>query len=120
MSRLGHSRANWAARIMSGLPPIATGLRTWREVRLVPLSEVIRTCGVAKTTIVRRIKKGSTEPYSPNPRLDYSPQLLGMFDRLRVDRCYRENGSSRLVRALAPRLRTKPSPAAIQRTREVE
>jgi hypothetical protein len=111
-----------------------------------------------ETAIVRRIRYGSTEPYSPNPDLDYPPQLavghvddeepklgtLGegrsrtasmprlaasiharqsaeVFDkgraayrgdaparclekliRLRVDRCYRDNRPSRLVRALAP------------------
>jgi hypothetical protein len=36
MSQMGHSRPNWAIRLMSGLPPIATELRTWLEVRFVP------------------------------------------------------------------------------------
>jgi hypothetical protein len=32
----GHSRPNWAMRAMSGLPPLATELRTSRHVRDVP------------------------------------------------------------------------------------
>ena len=37
MSEVGQSRPNWAVRAMSGLPPIATELRTSREVRFVPI-----------------------------------------------------------------------------------
>jgi hypothetical protein len=37
MSGLGHSRPNWAMRAMSGLPPLATELRTSLEVRFVPI-----------------------------------------------------------------------------------
>src|SRR5258707_11847715 len=36
----GQSRQNWAARAMSGLPPLATELRTSRDVSNVPNSEV--------------------------------------------------------------------------------
>jgi hypothetical protein len=37
---MGHSRPNWAVRAMSGLPPLATELRTSLEVRFVQISEV--------------------------------------------------------------------------------
>jgi hypothetical protein len=40
MSASGHSLPKWAVRAMSGLPPIATELRTSLEVRSVPISEV--------------------------------------------------------------------------------
>lgn len=40
MSEMGQSQPNWAARAMSGLPPIATVLRTSQVVRFVPDSEV--------------------------------------------------------------------------------
>jgi hypothetical protein len=40
MSQLGQSRSNWAARVMSGLPPLATELRTSPEARLVPLGDM--------------------------------------------------------------------------------
>src|SRR6478735_11874106 len=40
MSLAGHSRPNWAIRATSALPPIATKLRTSREVCSVPISEV--------------------------------------------------------------------------------
>src|SRR5450759_5107172 len=40
MSGSGQSQPNWAARAMSGLPPIATVLRTSQVVRFVPDSEV--------------------------------------------------------------------------------
>src|SRR5450631_1939642 len=40
MSLLGQSVPKWAARPMSGLPPIATEERTSREVRKVPKFEV--------------------------------------------------------------------------------
>jgi hypothetical protein len=36
----GHSRPNWAVCAMSGLPPIATELRTSLEVRFVPSSDI--------------------------------------------------------------------------------
>ena len=39
-SALGHSRPKWAVLAMSGLPPLATELRTSLEVRLVPKPEV--------------------------------------------------------------------------------
>jgi hypothetical protein len=35
MSHMGQSRPNWAFRAMSGLPPIATELRTSLVVRFV-------------------------------------------------------------------------------------
>jgi hypothetical protein len=41
MSELGHSLPNWAVRAMSGLPPIATELRTSLEVRLVPTAVIV-------------------------------------------------------------------------------
>ena len=37
MSRMGHSLPKWAYPAMSGLPSIATELRTSLEVRFVPL-----------------------------------------------------------------------------------
>ncbi len=37
ISSKGHSRPNWAIHLMSGLPPIATELRTSLEVRFVPI-----------------------------------------------------------------------------------
>ena len=37
----GHSRPNWAVRVMSGLPPLATVERTSLEVRFVPEAEVL-------------------------------------------------------------------------------
>jgi hypothetical protein len=37
---LGQSRPKWAFRAMSGLPPIATELRTSWEVRLVPIGDI--------------------------------------------------------------------------------
>jgi hypothetical protein len=40
MSQLGHSLPKWAVRTMSGLPSLATELRTSLVVRLVPISEV--------------------------------------------------------------------------------
>jgi hypothetical protein len=36
MSKIGHSRPNWAVRAMFGFPPIATELRTSLVVRFVP------------------------------------------------------------------------------------
>lgn len=39
---LGHLRPNWTLRAMSGLPPIATELRTALAVRFVPSTEVRR------------------------------------------------------------------------------
>jgi hypothetical protein len=36
MSEMGHSRPKWAVRAMSGLPPVATELRTSMVVRFVP------------------------------------------------------------------------------------
>ena len=41
---LGHSRPNWAVPAMSGLPPIATKLRTSRDVSNVPEADL--TCPV--------------------------------------------------------------------------
>ena len=41
MSVVGQSLPKWAVRAMSGLPPIATELRTWLVVRFVPLPEVM-------------------------------------------------------------------------------
>src|SRR4051812_16653570 len=40
MSVEGQSRPKWAVHAMSGLPPLATELRTSREVRKVPKAEV--------------------------------------------------------------------------------
>src|SRR5450631_2232473 len=40
MSAVGHSRPNWAMRAMSGLPPLATELRTSLEVRFVPTTDL--------------------------------------------------------------------------------
>jgi hypothetical protein len=40
MSHLGQSLPKWAVRTMSGLPPLATELRTSLVVRLVPTHEV--------------------------------------------------------------------------------
>jgi hypothetical protein len=36
MSQLGHSRLNWAALVMSGLPPVATVARTSQIGAFVP------------------------------------------------------------------------------------
>jgi hypothetical protein len=38
---MGHSRPKWAVCTMSGLPPLATELRTSLVVRLVPILEVM-------------------------------------------------------------------------------
>jgi len=40
MSGSGQSLPNWAVGTMSGLPPLATELRTSLMVRFVPISEV--------------------------------------------------------------------------------
>ena len=42
MSETGPSRPNWTSRILSGLPPLATELRTSLVVRFVPLGDI--TC----------------------------------------------------------------------------
>jgi hypothetical protein len=39
MSELGYSRPKWAVHAMSGLPPLATELRTSLEVRIVPQAD---------------------------------------------------------------------------------
>jgi hypothetical protein len=68
---MGHSRPKWAVRAMSGLPLIATELRTSLVVRSVPKAEVIPTREYPQrrqATIVRRIKNGSVEPL---PRTDH-------------------------------------------------
>jgi hypothetical protein len=41
MSQMGQSQPNWAARAMSGLPPIATVLRTSQVVRFVPMGDIV-------------------------------------------------------------------------------
>ena len=40
MSELGHFQPNWAVRVMSAFPPIATDLRTSRIGSFVPGTEV--------------------------------------------------------------------------------
>jgi hypothetical protein len=40
MTALGPSRPKWAVRAMSGLPPVATELRTSMAVRFVPTSDI--------------------------------------------------------------------------------
>jgi hypothetical protein len=39
MPALGQSRPNWAARVMSGFPPLATELRTSLLVRFVAITD---------------------------------------------------------------------------------
>jgi hypothetical protein len=53
MSQLDHSRPNWVACLMSGLPPIATELRTSLEVRFVPTCDIERA-GRPKEKAARR------------------------------------------------------------------
>ena len=52
---LGHSRLNLAFRIMSGLPPIATGWRTSRNGRFVPI--LMQKSKVASVRIFGEILK---------------------------------------------------------------
>jgi hypothetical protein len=40
MSLMGHSRRFYDVRVMSGLPPIATELRTSLEVWFVPITDI--------------------------------------------------------------------------------
>ena len=40
MSELGHSRPKWTVHPTSGLPPLATELRTSLEVRFVPSADI--------------------------------------------------------------------------------
>jgi hypothetical protein len=40
MSQLGHSLPNWAARVTSASPPIATIEWTWLVVRFVPIGDI--------------------------------------------------------------------------------
>jgi hypothetical protein len=40
MAERDHSQRNWAARATSGLPPLATELRTSQVIRFVPNPEV--------------------------------------------------------------------------------
>jgi hypothetical protein len=40
MAERDHSQRNWAARATSGLPPLATELRTSQVVRFVPTHKV--------------------------------------------------------------------------------
>ena len=42
MSLWGHSRPKWSVRAMSGLPPLATELRTSLVVRFVPNPDTTR------------------------------------------------------------------------------
>ena len=42
MTVLGQSRPNWAVSAMSGLPPIATELRTSRNGSFVPIRDIAR------------------------------------------------------------------------------
>ena len=60
MSPLGHSRRFDDVRAMSGLPPIATEMRTSLEVRFVPLPD---SCNAANSIAIRsprRSSKGAT------------------------------------------------------------
>ena len=41
MSHMGQSLPKWAVRAMSGLPPLATELRTSPEVRFVPEAGIL-------------------------------------------------------------------------------
>ena len=43
MSESGQSPPNWAARAMSGFPPLATELRTSLVVRFVPEADIIKS-----------------------------------------------------------------------------
>jgi len=47
MSAQGHFRPNWPVSAMSGLPPLATELRTSLVVRLVPTTD---SCNAAFST----------------------------------------------------------------------
>jgi hypothetical protein len=54
----GHTRPNWAVRATSGLPPIATELRTSRIGSFVPLAEVTRFYSI--TSSARTSSVGGT------------------------------------------------------------
>jgi hypothetical protein len=60
-SAMGQSRPNWAVRSMSGLPPIATELRTSLEVRFVPH----RTFKSGPTTSARASVRTNAERNPP-------------------------------------------------------
>jgi hypothetical protein len=44
MAERDHSQRKWAARATSGLPPLATELRTSQVIRFVPIAEMIKNC----------------------------------------------------------------------------
>jgi hypothetical protein len=50
MSGVGPSLPKRAVRATSAFPPIATELRTWREVRKVPTTEVVNIHLASDTT----------------------------------------------------------------------
>jgi hypothetical protein len=63
MSVGGHSRPNWAVGAMSGLPPVATELRTSLVVRFVPIAACV---AYSMTSSARaRIDDGKVMPSAP-------------------------------------------------------
>ena len=51
---VGHSRPRWSVRAMSGLPPLATELRTSLVVRFAPRTDVSRRLAWASREQLRR------------------------------------------------------------------
>ncbi len=68
---LSQSRPKWAVRTMSGLPPLATELRTSLVVRFVPLPDQVHCGKIASTrSLGRRWRVGLR---------DCQPKRLGVF-----------------------------------------
>jgi hypothetical protein len=71
MAERDHSQRNWAARATSGLPPLATELRTSQVIRFVPTSDImaLRTGTLlAKAPYGFRLRTVTVSPISKNIR----------------------------------------------------